>query len=106
MTTLTTPCPDWCQLAPDDHDVDFDGATVHYGPDFGMIEVSQGHSADGTSTEPLTGSTGDTLDGLDADDLRRLAADALRAAYWLECGTDNWSAAVTTALGEWMEAQA
>lgn len=87
MTTTTETrivCPTWCTLAPDAHDVEQSGSTLHEGPTFGSIQITQGADRQGRAEEPLNASTGTTLDLLEATDLRLLAADCLTAAEWLE----------------------
>ena len=83
-TNVVLACPEWCTLAPDEHDMDIDASTVHYGPTFGMVEINQGYRGDGTPREVLHGATTDEFDHLEVEELRQLAADALAAAEWLE----------------------
>ncbi len=87
MTTTASPgltCPSWCTTSAEDHYFDpVNGATVHYAPQFGLIQISQG-AVGSEPTESVNASTGDTLSGLDAADLRELARDCLDAAAWLD----------------------
>ena len=72
-------CPPWCERP--DHDVDdlSDGSPAfHYGPEFGP------HIGIMALEHPLGTLNDDNRDDLTAQELRKLAADALAAAEWLE----------------------
>lgn len=71
-------CPDWCQRT--DHHADLVGpgnSPMHYDPGFGRVDVRA--VGDHTPFAHVVGA-----DNLTADDLRKLAADDLAAAEWLE----------------------
>lgn len=85
-------CPSWCTL-PADHlaSPDEQEGRVHRGPDHGVISIDwddyEGAPADQRYSYDVTGSehlpAAGTASRVVAD-LRRLAADAVRAADWLE----------------------
>lgn len=76
-------CPDWCERT--DHDADYVGPgcpPMHYGPGFGPFfpqgdgdEPSEIVTCDSDVSYPVQGAP---------EALRRLAADALAAAAWIE----------------------
>lgn len=72
-------CPTWCER-PDHHadGLSDDTPVFHYGPEFGA------HISIMALGYPLGTLDDDNRDDLTADDLRKLAADALAAAEWLE----------------------
>jgi hypothetical protein len=81
-TAEPTTCPPWCQRT--DHDADEVGPgfpPVHYGPEFGAV----GTQSDGFTTEAVTYfGAHDAVYVSDPDELRRIAADMVRAADWIE----------------------
>jgi hypothetical protein len=92
MTTTTTTrttygCPDWCDRT--DHDADVvgpDNPPIHYGPDFGAVGVQGGA---GRPREAIVHLAGEGQFCSDPAELRRVAADMVRAAAWIEnarCG--------------------
>lgn len=76
-------CPPWCVTSAAEHGYDDAGAWLHEGPRFGLVRT---WCLD--APEPVFSATLDAGDGdageLDADDLRRLATDALDAAMWID----------------------
>ena len=79
VTRAVYACPDWC-VRPD-HDADeltLDETPYHYGPDFGRHIGIMGQG------RPAATLDDENRDDLDPPALRRLAADALTAADWLE----------------------
>lgn len=76
-------CPPWCVTSAVEHSYDDAGAWLHEGPRFGLVRT---WCLDGT--EPVFSATLDDGAGdageLDADELRRLATDALDAAMWMD----------------------
>ena len=77
---VTYSCPDWCVRGDHHADrIDADNPPHHYGPKFGLIET--GAAGDGAIKATIFEKDVETLD---AASLRKLAADALAAADWLE----------------------
>lgn len=78
---VTYSCPDWCVRWDHHADlVDADNPPVHFGPDFGLFEINA--HGDG---EPEVDLPATTFKGaISAAGLRKLSADALAAAEWLE----------------------
>lgn len=86
-------CPDWCVR--EDHQADAvtpDSMAVHYGPDFGQVGVQMRAEvhllASGVAAvsqyEASVYLAGEASFVSDPDELRRVAADMVRAAEWLE----------------------
>lgn len=88
MQTMTTArailhCPDGCELEPGQHVPEFNDGKLcvwHQGPTFGYFTMTT-TTRDGMA-EPLVAD----LDGVEltAEELRKVAVDALAAADWLE----------------------
>lgn len=77
---VTYSCPEWCER--NDHHadlVDADNPPFHYGPRFGDILI--GAAGD---SQPLAEFLGDASLTDGSPGLRKLSADALAAAEWLE----------------------
>jgi hypothetical protein len=76
-------CPSWCVTTPQEHAEDDADTWLHEGPRFGVLRTWWLEGATSSFTATLTDA--DEGDGeLCADDLRRLATDALDAAMWLD----------------------
>lgn len=79
-------CPSWCVTTAAEHAEDDPGTWLHEGPRFGLLRTWW---LEGAAAEPAFSATvADEATGcgaeLSADDLRRLATDALDAAMWLD----------------------
>ncbi|GAA3668163.1 hypothetical protein GCM10022237_30090 [Nocardioides ginsengisoli] len=78
-------CPRWCVTSAAEHADEDPGTWLHEGPRFGVFRTwwQEGPGAASsfmtTIDEPVAGAHEHT-----SDDLRRLAADALDAAMWLD----------------------
>lgn len=90
-------CPDWCELEAGQHAIALvagpgAGRAVvdHDGPHFGEFLSASGMTFAETGEVTLIEVGGNDVEGacMDAAGLRKLAADALAAAEWLEKATD------------------
>ena len=81
-------CPSWCVTTAAEHAEDDPGTWLHEGPRFGLLRTwwlegaTSGPAFSATLAEPDDAPQGS--EELSADDLRRLATDALDAAMWLD----------------------
>ncbi len=74
-------CPDWCRLADREAHLDLLPDDNHSGPSFGIWFTSGANQPDGSLD---LSAECDAIACLDAAGLRKVAADALAAADWLE----------------------
>lgn len=88
IARLSLACPEGCvdttshRDFDDDLDDDGTGNRLHPGPTFGTVQTYLFSYGDGRPT--VRDATVDVEGGVDAAGLRRLAADALAAAEWIE----------------------
>lgn len=81
-------CPSWCVATTEEHAEDDPGTWLHEGPRFGLLRTwwleggATGSGFSATISDPDDAPEGS--EELSADDLRRLANDALDAAMWLD----------------------
>lgn len=97
-------CPEWCTTSAEDHANDDPGHALHRGGEVIRRFTVWRDDIPGEQG-PVTASIACEEYGLDPTDLRELAADAIKAADWLEHGEVIWPRAATTALSGWLEAQ-
>lgn len=77
------PCPPWCVTTAAEHEYDDAGAWLHEGPTFGLLRTWCLDGAVPVFSATLVEAVSETGE-LGAEELRRLATDALDAAMWMD----------------------
>lgn len=94
LKPFPTDCPPWCTVGEPGNrharHLEYEATDrrpqerVHDGPKFGDVSTEARESLDAPGVLRITASSAPSAYGMDSEALRRLAADAVAAALWIE----------------------